>query len=173
MPRPEVQKRGNPFTPEPAGIGKSDLKKGREYASPLRTPLRNAVRASTLEGGSPLCSTPGTPLNDDGDERLKHRAALVNNRKQMKKTLLSPALNTTPKANPPSSLAKLKNITLRVGNSPLTPTAIQSNPAKLAVPQAAPKLTVEQRNKMFEEWMKIAADNVTSIVHPTLLTNYF
>lgn len=91
---------------------------------------------------------PRTPLNDDEQERRANRAAMVQNRRQMKKTLLSPAV-TTPKANPPS-MATPKY-------SPLTPSAIR--PEVATKPVAAQKLTMEQRNKMFEEWMKIAADN--------------
>lgn len=132
-------KRGNPFTPSPAVTGK----KTREYNSPLRTPLRNVTGKNDKD-------EPQTPLNDDDGERRRNRAAMVQNRRQAKKELMSPAIGT-PKANPPSIL------TPKAG-TPLTPSVIMTDLANK--PMAAPKLTVEQRNKMFEEWMKIAADNV-------------
>lgn len=115
-----------------------------------------AAAASPLRAGS----TPGSaPLNDDEGERLRHRAAIVNNRRQMKKTLLSPALKTAAKVNPPTVAATAA--ALRPRNSPLASTMLQKAipPPSTAAPQAAPKLTAEQRNRMFEEWMKIAADN--------------
>ncbi|PJF18021.1 Condensin complex subunit 2 [Paramicrosporidium saccamoebae] len=138
-------KRGNPFTPSPAVVGK----KTREYASPtVRTPLRNVTGGK--EGlVEETRNPPRTPLNDDEGERRRNRTEIAKNRKQTKKTLMSPAVST-PRANPPSMLTPK-------GATPLTPSAIM---ADIAIkPVAAPKLTAEQRNKMFEEWMKIAADN--------------
>jgi hypothetical protein len=72
----------------------------------------------------------------------------------MKKGLLSPA-PMIPKANPP------KLLTPKGVASPLTPSMIRTELA--GKPLAAPKLTAEQRNKTFEEWMKIAADNVIQL----------
>lgn len=140
-------KRGNPFTPSPAVVGK----KTREYASPtVRTPLRNVTGGK--EGlVEEVRNPPRTPLNDDESERRRNRSEIAKNRKQTKKTLMSPAVST-PRANPPSMLTPK-------GATPLTPSAIIADVA--IKPVAAPKLTAEQRNKMFEEWMKIAADNVS------------
>lgn len=143
-------KRGHPFTPEPAAA--AGVKKNREYSSPLnRTPLRNVLPSGKSALAEEARNPPHTPLNDDVRERRAHRAAIAQSRRQMKKNLLSPAVKTTPKANPPT------RVTPRTGGTPLTPSAIRVETAK---PVAAPALTAEQRNKMFEEWMKIAADNV-------------
>jgi len=133
-------KRGHPFTPEPAAI----QKKNREYHSPLaKTPLRNVTQQQK--------SSPGTPLNDDARERRQHRNQLADQRRQMKKIIMSPA-TVTPKANPVKTLTPLRA-------TPVTPSAI--NPKVAGQPGVQmPKLTPEQRNKMFEEWMKIASENV-------------
>ena len=101
---------------------------------------------------------PGTPLNDDMRERRQHRTALADQRRQMKKVIMSPA-TVTPNAVPPKILTPRKA-------TPLTPSAI--NP-KMVGQAAAPvqKLSAEQRNKLFEEWIKITADNVRILFRNT------
>ena len=133
-------KREHPFTPEPAVI----QKKTREYRSPLvKTPLRNVSQQKK--------SPPETPLNDDARERRQHRNHLADQRRQMKKNIMSPA-TVTPKANPAKILTPLRA-------TPVTPSAINPKVAGQSGVQIQ-KLTSEQRNKMFEEWMKIASENV-------------
>lgn len=164
-----------PFTPEPATVAHSGVsKKNREYQSPLvnKTPLRNVIKEKgvNVTGGLPSQSptnASGSPLvnNDDVAERRQHRVALVAQRRQLKKTIMSPAI-ITPKANPPSGLTPRKNTTPSIGAGNLsTPTAINTKlTTTIAAGGAQQKLTIEQRNRMFEEWMKIAADNV-SLTH--------
>lgn len=160
-----------PFTPEPATVAHSGVnKKNREYQSPLvnKTPLRNVIKENGADvvggpsGPSPANAS-GSPLvnNDDVAERRQHRIALVAQRRQLKKAIMSPA-TITPNANPPSGLTPRKNTTPSIGTgNPGTPTTINAKLATtIAAGAAQPKLTTEQRNKMFEEWMKIAADNV-------------
>lgn len=160
-----------PFTPESTAVAHSAAsKKNREYQSPLlnKTPLRNVIRerggmvGGDAAGRSPA-GTGGSPLtnNDDIAERRQHRVALVAQQRRMKKAIMSPA-TITPKANPPSGMTPRKNTTPSLGAGGAgTPSAIN---VKLAATAAAggiqQRLTVEQRNKMFEEWIKIAADNV-------------
>lgn len=145
-------KRDLPFTPEP--VTTTGLKKNREYSSPLnRTPLRNVLPSGKSALAEEVRNAPRTPINDDIGEKRAHRAAIAQSRRQLKKNLLSPAIKTTPKANPPSLR------TPQPTGTPLTPSLIRVETAAVK-PVAAPVLTAEQRNKMFEEWMKIAADNV-------------
>lgn len=144
-------KRGHPFTPEPPSGGK---KKTREYVSPVvRTPLRNVSASGGAQGPapSPLPSQTHTPVNDDEGERRQNRVAIVAKRRNIKQTILSPALPATPKARPSALHAPAKA-------TPVTPSAINAEVARK--PLAVAKLSVEQRNRIFEDWMKIAADNV-------------
>lgn len=171
-----------PFTPEPAAVVRSVAnKKNREYRSPLvnKTPLRNVIRerettASDGSMGRSPANGSGSPLvnNDDVAERRQHRVALVAQRRQMKKTIMSPA-TITPKANPPSGLTPRKSTTplLGIGGAG-TPSAIGTKLATgTAAGSAQQRLTAEQRNKMFEEWMKIAADNVPPACQPLQSAN--
>lgn len=179
-----AKKRDDPFTPDPKrGI---HAKKMKEYVSPApRTPLRNVVtpefgsrlaKVTTTRGGdenppaflmmsasrSRMASTSLESLNDDDEEKRLKRQDVARTKREQKNKLLSPALGSSPKANYPRT-------TLKVNGTPKsqlgTPVAnvIASDLASRPLPCSSanrPKLTAEQRSRMFEDWMKIAADNV-------------
>lgn len=177
-------KRSVPFTPEPTtkktsshakGIGAS--KKTREYHSPaIKTPLRNVIKEGEKHQVTEAQdNSPRPPLNDDVKERRLHRRALVERERNQKKSILSPATHSPKVVASPKVLAATSTIltrnekpsygtplspaaTLLLGKNGAAPTNKTFTSTLMAAP--APKLTTEQRNKMFEEWMKIAADNV-------------
>jgi len=152
-------KREDPFTPIV-----TRGKKLKDYASPTnKTPLRNVVAvdenckrnkssvSTPLAANRSFSSSNATLPNDDEEERKTNRAAIANRKKQLKTNILSPAVEASPKAALPTSVGRLRG----TQNAPIGMN-VQLNGA--APPQ--PKMTIEQRNKVFEEWMKIAADNV-------------
>lgn len=176
------KKRDDPFTPDPKrGI---HSKKMKEYVSPApRTPLRNVVtpesgsrlaNVTTGRGGeemtssmlmsasrSRMASTSLESLNDDEEERRIRRQDVVRTKREHKNKLLSPAPGSSPKANLPRSIKVNGTPKSHLG----TPVAsvIASDLASRPFPSSSanrPKLTAEQRSRMFEDWMKIAADNV-------------
>lgn len=145
-------KRQIPITPSPKKAIAS--KKLKEYVSPgkpltikVSTPLRavnNEASGILLHSSlhtSPIFQTPkSTTKNNNG--RLD------------KAKLMSPSVGISPRANLPSIQSSVV-----LNNSPLV--QISRSNSKGKIPQI-PKLSIEQMNSSFEEWMKIAADNVSS-----------
>lgn len=161
-------KRGVPFTPEPSKL--SGRKKQKDYHSPSanKTPLRNlaanVMANSPLAGNSVARPSPGTPLNDDERERREDRARLAKDRNQSRRELLSPALTTKVRAQPASMIltprSRQHQLEKLLPHSPLIPSTTSAMKGPAATTTI---LTMEQRNRIFEEWMKIAADNVNSL----------
>jgi hypothetical protein len=102
-------------------------------------------------------STPSTPKNDDKAElSRRRRMAAEKKRANIDSQLLSPSPLTSPKgirSNLQSPAAgRLINFSSSAQSSPLL-SKVQ--------PAAVPQVSREQMNKLFDEWIKIAADNVT------------
>lgn len=135
-------KRDDPFTPV---VAKG--KKQRDYASPIvnRTPLRSC--AGSMEALNDPIQQPNfleyqVPLKGENPTKRAHAA------------FQSPVVGPSPKAFP-------------LGSSPYVNSSSHKSPRSLSTanplalpPQSNAKLSVEQMNKTFEEWIKIAADNV-------------
>lgn len=182
-----ARKREDPFTPNPGrGI---QQKKMKEYVSPAqpKTPLRNVMTPDQSGSGAVVQSTSKRPaagmpqggslsrsrlvtsmesLNDDEMERRAKREELTKKRRDRKTDLLSPVVGSSPKASLPQSFSgSRKGARTAGGNSGNTPlgTVLSSEMAARPLPGsgAKPKMTAEQMNKVFEEWIKIAADNVS------------
>lgn len=135
-----------PITPSPSR--KQPEKRLKDYASPIRvpplkvaTPLRNVTTADNVD--KPI-AMPTSPLV------LTPKAANVK-----KIDLKSPALGISPRAQPPTLQSPLA-----LGNSPLAKARPQPIAKKTQLSTKPSKPTLEQMNNAFEEWMRIAADNV-------------
>lgn len=142
-----MQLKRQPLTPSPSR--KHVEKKMKEYVSPMRpptlkvaTPLRNVTSADQVEQPialptSPLVLTPKAPVVKKID-------------------LKSPALGISPRAHPPTLQSPLA-----LGESPLAKGRLIPVATKKTQTSAKPpNPTLEQMNSAFEEWMRIAADNV-------------
>lgn len=139
-----------PITPSPSR--KHVEKRLKDYVSPMRapplkiaTPLRNVTSAADpveqpmVLPTSPLVLTPKVAVAKKID-------------------LKSPAMGISPRAHPSSLQSPLA-----LGDSPLAKGRPFSTTAKKTQTQPSnkpPKPTLEQMNNAFEEWMRIAADNV-------------
>lgn len=184
------RKREDPFTPEPSRSG-IQTKKLKEYVSPVpRTPLRNVLTPDRHGIGSVVQTSSKKPPADqlflpgsasrsrlasrsfeclDGggtseadEENSKHvkREELARKRKERKAALLSPTVGSSPKAAPPQSFSGSKKTALN--RTPIA-SVIAGEIAARPLPGSSgqPKMSAEQMNKVFEEWIKIAADNVS------------
>lgn len=105
------------------------------------------------------------------DGVVQRREELARKRKSKKSTLLSPVVGSSPRAAPPQSLIDSKGKKMSTSGGSIgggsTPVAsiIAGEIAARPLPGSSnqkPKMTAEQMNKVFEEWIKIAADNVPS-----------
>ena len=149
-----MKKRQDPCTPE----ARLD-KKQREYASPkpavppMRTLLRNPSTAPAAP--SPLAHPHHiSNTNDDEGEKRRNRAVMLRKKKQIKHAIMSPVVVSSPKAVPPASMAASRQ---QLG-TPRSNLAVNRPLSNAEIP----KLSAEQISKTFEDWMRIAADNVAS-----------
>ncbi len=167
----------------------------KEYVSPVpKTPLRNVmtpdrpVPSSALQHMSVTdmiipgsasrskLTTSFEALNDDENEKMLMKDELRQKRKERATNLLSPVVGSSPKAAPPQNLSSKSIKRSTSGTLVCTPVAsvISSEIASRPIHSSngKPKMTAEQMNKVFEEWIKIAADNVKHVIHP-LIFFYF
>lgn len=138
-------KRDDPFTPQPR-----QGKKLKDHASPLsKTPLRNMMSAENMA----VEAARSEVRQEVHLEKQRSRAAaLLSRRKDHRAQLLSPSSGKSPKAVPlpmdsPAAAKALLPTNARPVSSP-----------HASSPRSNPK-SVEQMNRSFEEWMRIAADN--------------
>lgn len=153
----------NVLTPDRTGSGSVIRTASRRPAAEILMPPGSASRsrlASSFES-----------LHDGLDEAelVSRRDDLVQKRKSKKTALLSPVVGSSPRAAPPQSLLDSKGRKTSAsggsigGGSMPVASVIASEMAARPLPGSSnqkPKMTAEQMNKVFEEWIKIAADNV-------------
>lgn len=112
-------------------------------------------------------------LNDDEQEKLLSREELVKKRRNRKTTLMNPVIGSSPKAAPPQTLSGTKGSLHKsksaggvgggTGGTPLASIIASEAANRPLLSGGKPKMTAEQMNKVFEEWIKIAADNVRDL----------
>lgn len=179
------KKREDPFTPDPKrGV---QPKKMKEYMSPLpKTPLRNVmtperngnvVHSSSKKPAAEITGLLGSTsrsrlassfeaLNDDVQEQLLKREEKAQQKRDRKTRLMSPVVGSSPKAAPPQTLSGTKAMLQRsssgnaLGNTPIASLIASEVASRPLLSSGKPKMTAEQMNKVFEEWIKIASDNV-------------
>lgn len=147
-------KRDDPFTPQVARG-----KRAKPYFSPANSPLRSPV-VNAANVGSPLVSglaRAAASMSKSGsgliNELTPQKADSALRQKRVTEAMLSPAVEASPKASPFVQKNRRAAALASFG-------ALQSTVSTAPPPLNPPKLTVEQMNKTFEEWMRIAADNV-------------
>ncbi len=139
---------------------------------------RRLSSALAAAASSPRSATTTPPLNDDEGERRRNRRAISQTQREAKEAIMSssttPTLNS-PRANLPSSRSLLA-LSSQAGEGNGAPPGHRSGSSRQhQLPQAALPLSLlphhtstiqqgaalsqTQRNGIFEEWMKIAADN--------------
>lgn len=187
------RKREDPFTPDPKrGVY---TKKMKEYMSPIpKTPLRNVMtperngnvfHSSSKKPAAEIAGLLGSAsrsrlassievLNDDKQEKLLKREENVQQRRDRKTRLMSPVVGSSPKAAPPQTLSGKKAMQKSssgnaLGNTPIASVIASEAAAKPLLSSGKPKMTAEQMNKVFEEWIKIASDNVRYLHHICIL----
>lgn len=136
-----------------------DRKRFRDYASPITTKDKGRGKPVVTNNSTPLRKQTSyddvqeSNINDDQQEKREKRAVILQRKKTVKATLLSPAAHASPKASAPTKLT-------------LTPrsAAIHSainRPLSTSEPPNIPieNISVAQMSKNFEDWIKAAADN--------------
>lgn len=188
------KKREDPFTPDPKrGV---QTKKMKEYMSPVpKTPLRNVmtperngnvVHSSSKKPAAEIAGLLGSTsrsrlatsieaMNDDEQEKLLKREEKVQQKRDRKTRLMSPVVGSSPKAAPPQTLSGTKALQRStsgnaLGNTPVASLIASEIAAKPLLSSGKPKMTAEQMNKVFEEWIKIASDNVPLYSRPIFKT---
>jgi len=186
------RKRVEPFTP---GTDRGDLqnKRIKDLASPHgKTPLRNVMTPNRKGSGAVVHSSSKKPAADvvgagamigsasrsrlasgsidaltlNEPERRERAEVALQKGRTRKANLMSPVVNSSPKAALPQSFSSATR-TLRkdgkpAGNTPVgSVIAGESSNRPLPGSNGKPKMTAEQMNRVFEEWIKIAADNVS------------
>jgi hypothetical protein len=154
-------------TPSPTSKKHSD-KRFKDYASPLRpgpikvttTPLRNVTTIDQINNYSQQPSKSGFEIPISRPTSPILPVTPKGNKREMV-NLRSPAIGISPKANPTTLQSP-------IGLSPLVQNKRGQSSKSKSYQQPAPssaskKPSVEQMNQAFEEWMRIAADNVNFI----------
>lgn len=179
-----TRKREDPFTPDPKrGL---DMKKMKEYTSPVpKTPLRNVLtperngvkHSSVLKEAAEILGSASKLRQslsfenmkdemDDDKRILVKKEDAAKRRRERKHNLMSPVVGSSPKAALPQSVGAKSSLKKSTSGEMLVSTPIASVIAgdianrPLHGSGTKPKMTAEQMNRVFEEWIKIAADNV-------------
>jgi hypothetical protein len=152
-------------TPSPTSKKHTD-KRLKDYASPLRpgpiklatTPLRNVTTFDQINNFTQQHSKEGLEIPISRPTSPVIFATPKGNKRELV-NLRSPVVGISPKANPTTLQSP-------IGLSPLAPQykkGLASKPKTFQAPapsSASKKPTMDQMNQAFEEWMRIAADNV-------------
>lgn len=154
----------NVMTPERNG-------KGPVVHSSSQRPAAEVIGAGLMSASrSRLASTSAELLNpaDSEDSGRRPEELAARHRRNRKAELMSPVVGSSPKAALPQALSGSKlgvrkgsTVSTASGSTPVA-SVIAGEAANRPLPGSngkASKMTAEQMSRVFEEWIKIAADN--------------